>query len=237
MSRGEYECGQCGGVLAERPWWCPSCYAFLTIQPRISRPVAFAIAAADLRPASDLYHAKGRWLADVPDELRQVFGRLPSDMPYLALISGPAGAGKTYLALKLADYLAQASPVCYYLVEETAPAAIGEKLRELEIANSALLIGACSDLGVMRDQIRDAGAVAVFLDSISYLTLTGRDLSGLVLDLGVPVFGIQHVTKEGEPRGPADLAHACDLHVHLPARGKYEIRKSRFAPTTEGVMA
>lgn len=162
------------------------------------------------------------------------------------LLAGEPGIGKSTLLLQLAEKVKGA--VLYVAGEESAPQ-IKIRASRLGIKTDNLLV------------LEETDVDAVFVDKASLLivdsiqTMTTADLAGTAgtvgqvrecasrlirsgKTLGVPVFLVGHVTKEGAIAGPKVLEHIVDTVLTVDGE-RYEglrlIRtsKNRFGPTDE----
>lgn len=234
MAVQAWRCIRCGAEFTIRIGWCSGCGTYASVLPAPMRRLDAWVPEAPLRPASEVYRLAGRWLK-LPEWLEAVVGRLPASGPWLGIVSGPPGSGKTRLMLSWADWWASEVGRTVYLAQEEALPSLGQRLRQAEIANENLYVGSTQGIEALLDAAREAAGL--FIDSASASYLTGADLSRIAADVNAPVVASLHVTKDGAPAGRADLLHAADVHLHLPERGKFETRKQRFSgELREGVL-
>jgi DNA repair protein RadA/Sms len=187
------------------------------------------------------------------------------------LVAGEPGIGKstllTQLALRLAA-LAQGKPGVLYVCGEESPEQV--KLRVERLASSTgskssigrtgdLLLLAETDVDQIVEQVAKVVQVGlVIVDSVQ--ALSTQDLAGMAgsvgqvresagrlikvsKGLGIPLFLVGHVTKEGAIAGPKVLEHMVDVVLSLEGEREHDFRilralKNRFGATDEvGVFA
>lgn len=143
--------------------------------------------------------------------------------------------------------------VILYICGEESPSQIKLRSQRMGIKGQALLLLAETDVDIICTQIEQIKPSLVIIDSIQ--TLETSDLTGaagsvgqvrecssrltvLAKRLGIPVFLIGHVTKEGSIAGPMVLEHLVDTVLLLEGEKFYSGRtlrslKNRFGPTDE----
>jgi AAA domain len=182
--------------------------------------------------------------------LDEIFGG--SDMPGVMaganiLVTGTAGAGKSTMALQLADlFQRNAGRVVLYNV--------GEEDRRI-IKMRADRIGLGQDFSISQIETVDEllkyckknGVEVLVQDSIQMLRDPGIDNWAKALisivekfqrfskDEGVIIVMVGHVTKGGTFAGPQRIKHDCDAHAHLKFNKEtgnriLELEKNRFGP-------
>ncbi|TSC53639.1 MAG: DNA repair protein RadA/Sm [Microgenomates group bacterium LiPW_16] len=164
------------------------------------------------------------------------------------LLAGDPGIGKSTLLLQLAAKLGG-----LYILGEESPEQVKIRSERLKIKGDHLLLLSQTDVDMICTQIEEERPLLVVIDSIQ--TLTTSDLSGTAgtvgqvresaaklarigKRLGVPIFLIGHVTKEGAIAGPMVLEHLVDTVLFLEGERFYPGRtlrsfKNRFGPTDE----
>ncbi len=169
------------------------------------------------------------------------------------LIGGEPGVGKSTLLLEVSDVLARKDrKVLYYSGEESA---LQIKLRadRLGIRSENIFLFTIGSLEDLKSNIRDIKPDFLIIDSIQ--TITSRKtahMSGSVASLryvtaeiielakkiGITVFIIGHITKEGQLAGPKSLEHMVDAVLYFQGEMQTDIRllraeKNRFGPMNE----
>ena len=171
----------------------------------------------------------------------------------LTLVGGDPGIGKSTLLLQVCQKLAsQGRKVLYVSGEESLKQIKIRAMRIGEFTDSLLLF--CeTNLGVIEETIRKVSPEVVIIDSIQtmYNENVGaapgsvsqvRESTGVLLQLakglGVSIFIVGHVTKEGTVAGPRVLEHMVDtvLYFEGDRHASYRILrgvKNRFGSTNE----
>ena len=171
----------------------------------------------------------------------------------LTLVGGDPGIGKSTLLLQVCQRLAsQGRKILYISGEESLKQIKIRAMRIGEFTDSLLLL--CeTNLGVIEDTIRKVMPEVVIIDSIQtmYNEDVGaapgsvsqvRESTGVFLQiakgLGVSIFIVGHVTKEGTVAGPRVLEHMVDtvLYFEGDRHASYRILrgvKNRFGSTNE----
>lgn len=171
----------------------------------------------------------------------------------LILVGGDPGIGKSTLLLQACRQLSLAGKRILYISGEESLKQI--KLRAMrigEFGDNVLLL--CeTNLGVIEEAIRRANPEAVIIDSIQ--TMYSEEVSSspgsvsqvreatnvflqLAKGLGISIFIVGHVTKEGTVAGPRVLEHMVDtvLYFEGDRYASYRILrgvKNRFGSTNE----
>ena len=169
------------------------------------------------------------------------------------LIGGEPGIGKSTLLLQMMHNLAEKGLKVLYVSGEESASQI--KLRSRRIGASAknLLVLIEVSLERIMEQIKTVAPAIVVIDSIQ--TVYSAELmsapgsvgqvreasSRLILSakkLGIPLFLIGHVTKDGSIAGPKVLEHMVDTVLYFEGDAGHAYRiirgmKNRFGPTNE----
>jgi DNA repair protein RadA/Sms len=259
-----FVCTECGG---ESPRWagqCPHCQAWNTLQefqvrkapggrPRQSpmsagaRPVPLTELATEAAPRLTL-----AW-----GELNRVLGGgiVPGS---LVLVGGEPGVGKSTLLMHAAQQVAARGGRVLYASGEESPQQIRMRAHRLGAMEAGILLFAENDLDAICEAIRSATPQLAIVDSIQTVTDAGFEgsagsvtqvresaarLMRLAKEVGVPIFLVGHVTKEGAIAGPRVLEHIVDTVLYLEGDRRQELRvlramKNRFGSAEEiGVFA
>ena len=176
----------------------------------------------------------------------------------LILVGGDPGIGKSTLLLQVCRYLSDDGRKVLYISGEESLKQI--KLRAMRIGDFTdhLLLLCETNLSSIEETITRCRPEAVVIDSIQTMyhdevsaapgsVSQVREATGILLrlakDMGIPVFIVGHVTKEGTVAGPRVLEHMVDtvLYFEGDRHASYRILrgvKNRFGSTTEiGVFA
>jgi len=256
-----YVCTECGGETLRWAGQCPHCQAWNTLQEfqvkraakdGRSRPLqpAQAIPLSEIA-AEDAPRSRLAW-----GELNRVLGGgiVPGS---LALIAGEPGVGKSTLLMHAAAQVAVSGKVLYVSGEESGQQ-VRMRAQRLGALEPAILLLAENDLDVICEAIRSELPRLAIIDSIQTVTDPGLEgsagsvtqvresaarLMRLAKEIGVPVFLVGHVTKDGSIAGPRVLEHIVDTVLYLEGDRRQELRilrttKNRFGSAEEiGVFA
>lgn len=252
-----FYCTECGN---ETPKWqgrCSACGAWNTIveQPaaevKRSAPGTAAVARRTARPITEV---------EVTDELRFHTGMNELDRVLgggavqgsLVLVGGAPGIGKSTLMLQICDNLCKFSKVLYVSGEESERQ-IKLRAQRLGVQNNSLFLLSETNLDEITAAIEQLKPDILIVDSIQTIyngdsnaspgsvaqvkecTMT---LMHLAKNLGVTVFVVGHINKEGSLAGPKVLEHMvdCVLHFEGEEHNSYRIlraAKNRFGATNE----
>jgi len=256
-----FVCTECGGESLRWAGQCPHCRAWNTLQEfqvrkatkdARARPLqpARAIALTDLA-AEDAPRTRLAW-----GELNRVLGGgIVSGS--LVLIGGEPGVGKSTLLMHAAAQVARTGKVLYVSGEESGQQ-VRMRAQRLDALVPGILLLAENDLDAICDAIQAERPRLAIIDSIQTVTDAGFEgsagsvtqvresaarLMRLAKEIGVPVFLVGHVTKEGSIAGPRVLEHIVDTVLYLEGDRRQELRllratKNRFGSAEEiGVFA
>ena len=175
----------------------------------------------------------------------------------LVLVGGEPGVGKSTLLMHAAKQLAGRGRVLYVSGEESNQQ-VQMRAERLGALDSGILLLAENDLDSICESIAEVAPELAIIDSIQ--TVTDSALNGtagsvtqvresaarlmrLAKEIGVPIFLVGHVTKEGAIAGPRVLEHIVDTVLYLEGDRRQELRllramKNRFGSAEEiGVFA
>ena len=254
-----FYCTECGN---ETPKWqgkCPACGAWNTIverpaadtkrksasslgsvgAPRLPKPVAEVDAADELRFRTGM------------NELDRVLGG-GAVKGSLVLVGGAPGIGKSTLMLQICDNLCRFANVLYVSGEESERQ-IKLRAQRLGIRDEGLYLYSETNLDDIMAAVEAQKPDILIVDSIQ--TIYNGDSSSspgsvaqvkectmtlmhLAKGMGVTVFVVGHINKEGSLAGPKVLEHMvdCVLHFEGEEHNSYRIlraAKNRFGATNE----
>src|SRR3989440_1895297 len=256
-----FVCTDCGGESVRWAGQCPHCQAWNTLQEFQVRK-----AAKDSRHRT-LERAKPRPLTEVAAEdaprLRLAWGELNRVLGggivagSLVLIGGEPGVGKSTLLMHAAAQVARQGKVLYVSGEESVQQ-VRMRAERLSALHAGILLLPENDLDAICEAIQAAMPTLAIVDSIQTVTDAGFEgsagsvtqvresaarLMRLAKEIGVPVFLVGHVTKDGSIAGPRVLEHIVDTVLYLEGNRRQELRilratKNRFGSAEEiGVFA
>ena len=209
---------------------------------RESRPTPFT----EIEPQDDVRELTGI------EEFDRVLGGgiVPGS---LVLIGGEPGIGKSTLLSQVADRLSSLYGKVLYVSGEESEKQIKLRGERLGINPAGLFLLAETNLEHIFEEINRLQPQAVILDSVQTIysekleSAPGsisqvREVAGqfllLAKNLGVPVFLIGHVTKEGTIAGPKALEHIVDTVLYFEGERHHQHRilraaKNRFGAANE----
>ena len=266
-----FMCSECGAESLRWAGQCPACHAWNTLQefqvrkalsgrsrsisaqrgqavePTGARPVPLSEIEPDSAPRQPL-----AW-----GELNRVLGGgiVPGS---LVLVGGEPGVGKSTLLMHAAQQIASSGGRVLYASGEESPQQIRLRAARLGPLSPRILLLAENDLDAICEAIRAESPRLAIVDSIQTVTDAGFEggagsvtqvresaarLMRLAKEIGVPIFLVGHVTKEGAIAGPRVLEHIVDTVLYLEGDRRQELRilratKNRFGSADEiGVFA
>ncbi|NLN34917.1 MAG: DNA repair protein RadA [Candidatus Cloacimonetes bacterium] len=171
----------------------------------------------------------------------------------LILIGGEPGIGKSTLMLQLAEWLGKSGKKVLYCSGEESAAQIHMRSKRLQVSSENILLLCTNDTEHIIDSIEDEEPALAIVDSIQSISLSSIDsIPGSITQLrestnrllkcgkhlGIPIFMVGHVTKDGYVAGPKILEHMVDtvLYFEGELRNQYKILravKNRFGSTNE----
>ncbi|MDQ6922412.1 MAG: DNA repair protein RadA, partial [Candidatus Dormibacteraeota bacterium] len=176
----------------------------------------------------------------------------------LVLVGGEPGVGKSTLLMHAAQQVASQGGRVLYASGEESPQQVRMRAQRLDAMEPGILLFAENDLDAICEAIRTEAPQLAIVDSIQTVTDAGFEgsagsvtqvresaarLMRLAKEVGVPIFLVGHVTKEGAIAGPRVLEHIVDTVLYLEGDRRQELRvlramKNRFGSAEEiGVFA
>lgn len=171
----------------------------------------------------------------------------------LTLVGGDPGIGKSTLLLQMCRFLAACGQKVLYISGEESLRQIKMRADRIGRFDDSLLLLCETNLDIIEETIRKHQPGVVIIDSIQTMFNEAvsaapgsvsqvRESTGVLLKLakgmGVSVFIVGHVTKEGTVAGPRVLEHMVDtvLYFEGDRHASYRILRSvknRFGSTNE----
>jgi DNA repair protein RadA/Sms len=260
-----FVCTECGGESLRWAGQCPHCRAWNTLQEfqvrkaAANKPGPHAKRAGGSRPLAliDISGEDSPRRALAWDELNRVLGGgiVPGS---LVLVGGEPGVGKSTLLMHAAAQVAKRGERVLYVSGEESAQQIRMRASRLGALESGIFLLAENDLDLICDAISAEPPALVIIDSIQTVTDAGFEgsagsvtqvresaarLMRLAKEIGVPIFLVGHVTKDGSIAGPRVLEHIVDTVLYLEGDRRQELRilramKNRFGSAEEiGVFA
>lgn len=249
-SFSKYVCQQCGYVSATMMGKCPECGSWNslveTIQKEAAREKTGGVFTKPQR-LSEVKSQKEVRFTTGYEEFDRVLGGgiVPGSV---VLVSGDPGIGKSTLLLQ-----AVSKTGGLYISGEESVAQIKLRAERLGIKSEKVMLLSETDVDNIAETIKAGLSNVVVVDSIQTLQtldLTGASgsvgqvrecafrLQNIAKSMGVALFIVGHVTKEGAIAGPKVLEHLVDTVLYLEGERFHAFRilrsvKNRFGPTDE----
>lgn len=171
----------------------------------------------------------------------------------LTLISGDPGIGKSTLLLQCAHNISKSYGKVLYVSGEESEEQIKIRGDRLKAKASNLYVVSETSLDLIEKHIEDLNPVFVIIDSIqtiysdkvvsapgsvSQVRECANGLMRIGKTMGISLFIVAHVTKQGELAGPRVLEHMVDAVLSFEGERTEELRilrtmKNRFGTTSE----
>src|SRR5437763_4015350 len=251
-----FVCTECGGESLRWAGQCPHCRAWNTLQEFQVRKATKAARPKAVQPARAVALTEMA-VVDAP-RLRLAWGELNRVLGggivggSLVLFGGEPGVGKSTLLMHAAAQVARVGKVLYVSGEESGQQ-VRMRAQRLDAMEPGILVLAENDLETICDAIQSERPHLVIIDSIQTVTDAGLEgsagsvtqvresaarLMRLAKEIGVPVFLVGHVTKDGSIAGPRVLEHIVDTVLYLEGDRRQELRllrgtKNRFGSSEE----
>lgn len=252
-----YICSECG---YESPKWfgkCPGCGEWNTMNEELVSASASASAGSSSSAVNQVMalseiteNAEKRMSTGINEFDRVLGGGIVSGS--LVLISGDPGIGKSTILLQMCRQLGRNNKILYVSGEESA-AQIKMRANRLKLTTDNLYILPQTDVGVIVEAIKKEKPDVVIIDSIQtmvYDEITStagsvtqvRECTNIFMHtakgLGIPIFVVGHVNKDGAIAGPKVLEHIVDTVLYFEGERNYSYRilrgaKNRFGSTNE----
>ncbi len=246
----------------ESPKWlgqCPGCKAWnsLVEAPQAGKAKSSAYGVSALSGAepvllSEVDTGEEERIATGIGELDRVLGG-GIVIGSLVLVGGDPGIGKSTLLLQMCYALAKKERKVLYVSGEESVRQIRMRADRLQVTDGSMLLLAETSLNRVEETIRRIMPEAVIIDSIQTVYREDAEsapgssgqikeatasLLRLAKGLGITIFIIGHVTKEGIVAGPRMLEHMVDTVLYFEGESHISYRilravKNRFGSTNE----
>lgn len=253
-------CKECGYESAKWSGQCPSCKAWNTfieepVKPKSSKSGSvLAVGGTKVKPVvlKDINTDDADRAATGFDELDRVLGGGIVEGS-LVLVGGDPGIGKSTLLLQMCHRVSNNGSRVLYISGEESLKQIKLRAERIGTFNDNLMLLCETDLESIESVIREVMPGIVIIDSIqtmyreeigsapgsvSQVRESTSILMQLAKGLGISIFIVGHVTKEGVVAGPRVLEHMVDtvLYFEGDRNAAYRIVRSvknRFGSTNE----
>lgn len=170
----------------------------------------------------------------------------------LVLLSGDPGIGKSTILLQMCQFIGKSRTVLYISGEESARQ-IKLRANRLGVDTDNLFVLAQTDVASIVETIKTQKPNIVIIDSIQTMMIDEisssagsitqvRECTNILMhlakSLGIPIFVVGHVNKDGAIAGPKVLEHIVDTVLYFEGERNYSYRilrsaKNRFGSTNE----
>lgn len=265
MAKGKkttlFFCQSCGYESAKWMGQCPGCKEWNTFAEETVVAAGTGLGGsvrtdgrkkAEVQKLSDISMKEEEKLLTHMGELDRVLGGgiVPGS---LTLVGGDPGIGKSTLLLQVCRELAGDHHKVLYISGEESLKQIKIRANRMGDFSEELLLLCETNLTLIEDTIRQISPEVVIIDSIQTMYNENvsaapgsvsqvRESTGVLMQLakgmGVSIFIVGHVTKEGTVAGPRVLEHMVDtvLYFEGDRHASYRILrgvKNRFGSTNE----
>lgn len=252
-----YVCSECG---YESPKWygkCPGCGEWNTLNEEL--PVTSVkqnlknsmTSVNQIMALNDIVGDEEERISTGIKEFDRVLGG-GIVIGSLVLISGDPGIGKSTILLQICQHLGQSKKVLYVSGEESANQ-IKLRANRLGVTTDNLYILPQTDVATIVECIKEEKPDIVIIDSIQTMVYEEinssagsvtqvRECTNIFMHtakgLGIPIFVVGHVNKDGAIAGPKVLEHIVDTVLYFEGERNYSYRilrgaKNRFGSTNE----
>lgn len=258
-AKSSFYCTECGNETIKWQGRCPACGAWNTIVEQPAKDVKKK-AAASASAGLGIRHPRPMAEVEAVDELRFNTGMSELDRVLgggavkgsLVLVGGAPGIGKSTLMLQICDNLCRFANVLYVSGEESERQ-IKLRAQRLGVRDEGLYLFSETNLDDIVAAVQEQKPDVLIVDSIQTI-YNGESNSSpgsvaqvkectmalmhLAKGMGVTVFVVGHINKEGSLAGPKVLEHMvdCVLHFEGEEHNSYRIlraAKNRFGATNE----
>ena len=268
-ARTNFVCTECGGTALKWSGQCPHCKAWNTLQEfkvtqgAASRYGSERVAQGFVETTGTLQDLGDVTIEDTPrivtglSEFDRVMGGglVPGGV---SLIGGDPGIGKSTLLLQVVSRIVRMGRKALYVSGEESPSQIALRAKRLQLEPKGLQLMSEVQLEQIESVLNRVKPEFVVLDSIQTLFSGDLDsapgsvsqvrecaarLTRTAKRLGITLFFVGHVTKDGALAGPRILEHIVDTVLYFEGDTHSNFRlirafKNRFGAVNElGVFA
>jgi len=250
-------CTDCGFETSKWSGKCPACGAWGTLKEstrvtgKNNKPIDTFSKAIPERIIDLVYDEYSRTVTGIREFDLVLGGGIVTGM--MILIGGEPGIGKSTLMLQLSEWMGRQNKKTLYCSGEESAEQIRLRSKRLKVTSENIYLLCTNDAEQIIDAIENNKPDMVIVDSIQSVSISSLDslpgsitqmrettsrLLKTVKTLGIPLFLVGHVTKEGLVAGPKIIEHMVDtvLYFEGEQRSQYKILravKNRFGSTNE----
>lgn len=246
-----FHCSQCGYQSVKWLGKCPACQAWETFVKEVRiKPDSRSIREKDTpKLFAEINEENSQRITTTLSEFDRILGGGLVEGE-IVLIGGEPGVGKSTLLLEVSAQLSAKGKTLYVSAEES-PAQVLVRAKRLTADYSKLYILGEDNLEEVFFHIKEQGFKFVVIDSIQVVYCSRYEgakgsvtqvrgcadyLTQIAKSLGVVIFVVGHVTKDGVIAGPKLLEHIVDCVLYFEGEILSDNRilraiKNRFGPT------
>ena len=253
-----YICSECG---FESPKWygkCPSCGEWNTLNEELNSQQtknSFSNSFSTVNQVLALDDICGENDERIPTKIEEFDRVLGGGIVKgsLVLLSGDPGIGKSTILLQICQNLGSKGHKILYVSGEESANQIKLRAVRIGVTTKNLFILSQTDLATIVECIKAEKPDIVIIDSIQTMlyeqvnssagSITQvRECTNVFMHtakgLGIPIFIVGHVNKDGAIAGPKVLEHIVDTVLYFEGERNYSYRilrgvKNRFGSTNE----
>lgn len=253
-----YICSECG---FESPKWygkCPSCGEWNTLNEELNTQQpksAFSNSFSAVNQVLALDDICGENDERIPTKIEEFDRVLGGGIVKgsLVLLSGDPGIGKSTILLQICQNLGSKGQRILYVSGEESANQIKLRAVRIGVTTNNLFILSQTDLATIVECIKAEKPDIVIIDSIQTMVYEQvnssagsitqvRECTNVFMHtakgLGIPIFIVGHVNKDGAIAGPKVLEHIVDTVLYFEGERNYSYRilrgvKNRFGSTNE----
>lgn len=253
-----YICSECG---FESPKWygkCPSCGEWNTLNEELNSQQtknSFSNSFSTVNQVLALDDICGENDERIPTKIEEFDRVLGGGIVKgsLVLLSGDPGIGKSTILLQICQNLGSKGQKILYVSGEESANQIKLRAVRIGVTTKNLFILSQTDLATIVECIKAEKPDIVIIDSIQTMVCEQvnssagsitqvRECTNVFMHtakgLGIPIFIVGHVNKDGAIAGPKVLEHIVDTVLYFEGERNYSYRilrgvKNRFGSTNE----
>lgn len=249
-------CQECGFESAKWMGQCPGCKSWNTFceEKVVVGAKKQTLMREAIAPTSILQVEKTdevRFTTGFAELDRVLGGGIVRDS--LVLVGGDPGIGKSTILLQMCRNITEAGKTVLYVSGEESMSQIKMRAERIGTFSRDMLLLCVNELAYVEDYLKKARPDVMIIDSIQ--TMITDDISSapgsisqikevtarlmrIAKQMGIAIFIVGHVTKEGTVAGPRNLEHMVDTVLYFEGDRNAGFRvlravKNRFGSTNE----